>query len=102
MRKKTSVLVTILQLLHFGQSLPVLRNATREEIKRGDLLPPDHVAGAHMEQDGHINKDYHHEVFLGLYYTFYFKVFNRFFKTREAFKYALIKLNQPLNESRYN
>ena len=45
--------------------LPLLKNATREEIKRKDLLPPDHVRGAHLEQDGHINKEYHHEAFLG-------------------------------------
>jgi len=46
-------------------ALPVLKNATREEIKRKDLLPPDHIPGAHLEQDGHINKEYHHEAFLG-------------------------------------
>lgn len=47
-------------------SLPVgLKNITRDEIKRKELLPPDHVPGAHIEQDGHLNKDYHHEAFLG-------------------------------------
>lgn len=71
MMKKTAVLVVILQLLfHLANSLPILSNATREEIKRGDLLPPDHIAGAHMEQDGHINKEYHHEVFLGICFLF--------------------------------
>lgn len=68
MTSTTSIsFLLILQLfqLGLGRSLPVLRNATREEIKHGDLLPPDHIAGAHMEQDGHLNKDYHHEVFLG-------------------------------------
>lgn len=35
------------------------------EIKHGEYLPQNHVPGAHMEQEGHINKEYHHEVFLG-------------------------------------
>ena len=47
-------------------SLPVdLKNAPKKDIKNKELLPPDHVAGGHMEHDGHINKDFHHEAFLG-------------------------------------
>ncbi|XP_066929123.1 45 kDa calcium-binding protein-like [Clytia hemisphaerica] len=65
MIRKVSIFCCFLYLIGFGYSLPILKNATREEIKRKDLLPPDHIAGAHMEQDGHINKDYHREVFLG-------------------------------------
>lgn len=44
-----------------------IKNTSRASIKHGELLPPDHIPGAHVEQDGHINKDYHHEVFLGEY-----------------------------------
>ena len=74
MAKKIAISVAILLLLfHFAHSLPILSNATREEIKHGDLLPPDHIVGAHMEQDGHINKDYHHEVFLGAYHVLHQK-----------------------------
>lgn len=29
------------------------------------LLPPDHVDAVKFEKDGHINKDFHKEVFLG-------------------------------------
>ena len=47
-----------------------IKNTSRAAIKHGELLPPDHVPGAHVEQDGHINKDYHHEVFLGEYLIF--------------------------------
>ena len=47
-----------------------IKNTSRAAIKHGELLPPDHVPGAHVEQDGHINKDYHHEVFLGEYVIF--------------------------------
>ena len=66
MTDKKVLMFYFLLLVGFGCSLPILKNATREEIKRKDLLPPDHIAGAHMEQDGHINKDYHREVFLGI------------------------------------
>lgn len=34
-------------------------------IKNKELLPPDHLEGAKLERDGDINKDYHHEAFLG-------------------------------------
>ena len=48
-----------------------IKNTSRAAIKHGELLPPDHILGAHVEQDGHINKDYHHEVFLGEYLIFF-------------------------------
>lgn len=30
-----------------------------------EILPPDHLNGLKMERDGHLNKDFHQEVFLG-------------------------------------
>lgn len=30
-----------------------------------EILPPDHLNGVKMEMDGHLNKDFHQEVFLG-------------------------------------
>lgn len=33
------------------------------------LKPPDHLEGVKMEQDGHFNKDYQKEVFLGNHRT---------------------------------
>lgn len=30
-----------------------------------EILPPDHLNGLKMELDGHLNKDFHQEVFLG-------------------------------------
>ncbi|XP_043919009.1 45 kDa calcium-binding protein [Protopterus annectens] len=30
-----------------------------------EILPPDHLNGLKMEMDGHLNKDFHQEVFLG-------------------------------------
>ncbi|EDO41829.1 predicted protein [Nematostella vectensis] len=34
-------------------------------IKSSELLPADHVEGSKLERDGDINKDFHHEAFLG-------------------------------------
>ncbi|KAM6216868.1 45 kDa calcium-binding protein [Rhynchocyon petersi] len=38
------------------------RAANREE---NEILPPDHLNGVKMEMDGHLNKEFHQEVFLG-------------------------------------
>ncbi|MGH0121847.1 UNVERIFIED_CONTAM: hypothetical protein FKN15_075948 [Acipenser sinensis] len=37
-------------------------NNNKEE---NEILPPDHLNGLKMEMDGHLNKDFHQEVFLG-------------------------------------
>lgn len=36
-----------------------------EKLSQKDLEPPDHIDGLKLEQDGHINKDYKKEIFLG-------------------------------------
>lgn len=36
--------------------------ATKDE---NEILPPDHLNAVKMELDGHLNKDFHQEVFLG-------------------------------------
>ncbi|XP_041129327.1 45 kDa calcium-binding protein-like [Polyodon spathula] len=33
--------------------------------EENEILPPDHLNGLKMEMDGHLNKDFHQEVFLG-------------------------------------
>jgi hypothetical protein len=38
------------------------RTANREE---NEIVPPDHLNGVKLEMDGHLNKDFHQEVFLG-------------------------------------
>lgn len=38
------------------------RAANREE---NEIMPPDHLNGVKLEMDGHLNKDFHQEVFLG-------------------------------------
>lgn len=38
-------------------------NPTSKE--ENEILPPDHLNGVKLEMDGHINKGFHQEVFLG-------------------------------------
>ena len=42
------------------QSMPHLM-----PLPLADLQPPDHVEGVHMEQDGHLNRDYKKEILFG-------------------------------------
>ena len=58
------VLVVFLDIVK-GFPRQRIANISREDIKHSDMLPPDHIAGGHMEHDGDINKDFHHEAFLG-------------------------------------
>ena len=59
--------LVILNTLYSCDAFPRERiaNISREDIKHKEMLPPDHIAGGHMEHDGDINKDFHHEAFLG-------------------------------------
>lgn len=64
------ILAIILITLSICESKPVTNSRViitdiKSMIKNKDLLPPDHLAGAKLERDGDINKDYHHEAFLG-------------------------------------
>jgi len=58
--------------LNSDTSLPAVHELQQplvHNIKDGkdseDILPPDHVDGVRLEQDGHINHDFHKEVLLG-------------------------------------
>ncbi|XP_059231147.1 45 kDa calcium-binding protein isoform X2 [Mustela nigripes] len=47
---------------------PANHSSARERAGNKDepeLLPPDHLNGVKLEMDGHLNKDFHQEVFLG-------------------------------------
>ena len=57
----------LIDLVDVATGFPSQRiaNISREDVKHTDMLPPDHIAGGHMEHDGDLNKDYHHEAFLG-------------------------------------
>ncbi|XP_008923851.1 45 kDa calcium-binding protein [Manacus vitellinus] len=43
----------------------VLKEKAAEGKDENEILPPDHLNGVKMEMDGHLNKEFHQEVFLG-------------------------------------
>ncbi|NWZ17580.1 CAB45 protein, partial [Agelaius phoeniceus] len=43
----------------------VLKERAGEAREENEILPPDHLNGVKMELDGHLNKEFHQEVFLG-------------------------------------
>lgn len=46
-------------------NISVYRNKHGSVKEDNEILPPDHLNGIKMEMDGHLNKDFHQEVFLG-------------------------------------
>ncbi|XP_040843683.1 45 kDa calcium-binding protein [Ochotona curzoniae] len=49
-------------LLLDAAARPTNHSSARDE---NELVPPDHLNGVKLEMDGHLNKDFHQEVFLG-------------------------------------
>ncbi|XP_026537338.1 45 kDa calcium-binding protein [Notechis scutatus] len=43
----------------------VLKEKAADSKDENEILPPDHLNGVKMELDGHLNKEFHQEVFLG-------------------------------------
>ncbi|XP_013911861.1 PREDICTED: 45 kDa calcium-binding protein [Thamnophis sirtalis] len=43
----------------------VLKEKMADNKDDNEILPPDHLNGVKMELDGHLNKEFHQEVFLG-------------------------------------
>ncbi|XP_054996249.1 45 kDa calcium-binding protein [Sorex araneus] len=56
-----------LVLLMDASARPANHSSARERTSRdeNEILPPDHLNGVKLELDGHLNKDFHQEVFLG-------------------------------------
>lgn len=46
-------------------NISIHRNKHANGKEDNEILPPDHLNGVKMEMDGHLNKDFHQEVFLG-------------------------------------
>ncbi|KAK3547522.1 hypothetical protein QTP86_021500 [Hemibagrus guttatus] len=46
-------------------NISIHRNKHVNGKEENEILPPDHLNGVKMEMDGHLNKDFHQEVFLG-------------------------------------
>lgn len=65
------LVVCILGLLSVCHGKPVNTSRTlspetaNDSIKKKKQLLEDHIKGLKLERDGHVNKDYHHEAFLG-------------------------------------
>ncbi|KAG7274598.1 hypothetical protein CRUP_029239 [Coryphaenoides rupestris] len=41
------------------------KTANSNDKDENEILPPDHLNGMKLEMDGHLNKEFHQEVFLG-------------------------------------
>ncbi|NP_001289398.1 45 kDa calcium-binding protein isoform 2 precursor [Mus musculus] len=57
-----------LVLLMDATARPANHSSTRERAanrEENEIMPPDHLNGVKLEMDGHLNKDFHQEVFLG-------------------------------------
>ncbi|KAG8505508.1 45 kDa calcium-binding protein [Galemys pyrenaicus] len=55
-------------LLMDASARPANHSSMRERAgnrEENEILPPDHLNGVKLEMDGHLNKDFHQEVFLG-------------------------------------
>ena len=55
-------------LLMNASARPANHSSARERAgnrEENEILPPDHLNGVKLEMDGHLNKDFHPEVFLG-------------------------------------
>nr|XP_058921202.1 45 kDa calcium-binding protein isoform X1 [Kogia breviceps] len=55
-------------LLMDASARPANHSSARERVgnrEENEILPPDHLNGVKLEMDGHLNKDFHQEVFLG-------------------------------------
>lgn len=46
-------------------NISVLKDKTANSKEENEILPPDHLNGVKMEMDGHLNRDFNKEVFLG-------------------------------------
>ncbi|CAM9219597.1 unnamed protein product [Lampetra planeri] len=46
-------------------NMSVSKDKSPTSKDENEILPPDHLNGVKLEMDGHLNKDFHQEVFLG-------------------------------------
>ncbi|KAG7521041.1 hypothetical protein JOB18_041420 [Solea senegalensis] len=65
----TALLFCLLLLIVDVRARPANMSAIKEKPPvskdENEILPPDHLNGVKLEMDGHLNKDFHQEVFLG-------------------------------------
>ncbi|KAG5835496.1 45 kDa calcium-binding protein-like [Anguilla anguilla] len=64
-----SLVLVALFLATDVEARPANMSANRDKKlnskEENEILPPDHLNGVKLEMDGHLNKDFHQEVFLG-------------------------------------
>ncbi|KAJ8400287.1 hypothetical protein AAFF_G00399810 [Aldrovandia affinis] len=64
-----SLALVVVLLMMDIQARPANMSANRDKKanskEENEILPPDHLNGVKLEMDGHLNKDFHQEVFLG-------------------------------------
>lgn len=68
-RLSAASLILLIVLAADVNARPANTSYHKEKIpnskETNEILPPDHLNGVKMEMDGHLNKDFHQEVFLG-------------------------------------
>lgn len=57
--------ILIMEVQARPANISVHRSKHVSDKEDNEILPPDHLNGVKMEMDGHLNKDFHQEVFLG-------------------------------------
>lgn len=64
-----NVITCLLLLAAHARARPANMSALKDKAAatkdENEILPPDHLNAVKMELDGHLNKDFHQEVFLG-------------------------------------
>lgn len=59
------ILLQTLDVLARPANMSAVKEKQAPVKDENEILPPDHLNGVKMEMDGHLNKDFHQEVFLG-------------------------------------
>ncbi|XP_029975248.1 45 kDa calcium-binding protein [Salarias fasciatus] len=62
------LLCVLLHTVHVNArpaNMSSLKDKPQSSKDENEILPPDHLNGMKLERDGHLNKDFHQEVFLG-------------------------------------
>lgn len=59
------VLLQMMDVYARPANMSAAKDKSSPSKDENEILPPDHLNGVKMEMDGHLNKDFHQELFLG-------------------------------------